>query len=100
MCELECLSEKGGRGRQLSLRGVAAFPQGEEAGALEQPVAVGLAKGRGSSRRPPGRGPGERASGGAAMPPATRRGQHNPRRWRPRREPSWRTAGQRFGSRQ
>lgn len=79
---------------------MAAFPQGEEAGALEQSVAVGLAKGKVSSQRPLGRGPGERAPGGTAMPPATRRGQHNPRKWRPRRESSWRTAGQRFGRRQ
>ena len=71
------------------------FPSGEREAALAQ-WPWGSPRGRDPARDPTEGG--ERALGGIAMPPATRRGQHSPRKWQPHRESGWRTAGQRFGS--
>lgn len=73
------------------------FPSGERVADLEQWL-WGSPRGRDPARDPTGGWGGGRALGGTAMPPATRRGQHSPRKWQPHRESGRRTAGQRFGS--
>lgn len=86
------------RGRQVAKWGGGSIsPVGR--GWVTWSSGCGGHQGEGSQlETPQGGGGGGRALGGTVMPPATRRGQHSPRKWQPHRESGRRTAGQRLGS--
>lgn len=77
----------------------AGYPRGERVAALEQwlwswPRGNDLAR---DTPHPPMGGGGGKPPRGIAMPSATRRGQHSPRKCQSHRESGQRTTGQRFG---